>query len=153
MNFDLQTKKDRIKAWTLVFIQLLCVVYVLLTAGPLARHLFLIALQIAGAAVGIWALIALRLGNMNISPLVKKDAVLVTTGPYRFARHPMYLAVLFFIWPIIIDDFAPLRLIAGIILTVDLIVKLIFEETLLKRHFAGYDDYMKRTRRLLPLIF
>ncbi|HUH66165.1 MAG TPA: isoprenylcysteine carboxylmethyltransferase family protein [Syntrophales bacterium] len=153
MTLDLQMNKDRIKAWIFVSIQLFCIVYVMFSASPVARYPFLVALQFAGIAIGIWALIAMRPNNLNISPLVKQGAFLVTTGPYRFVRHPMYLAVLLFIWSLIIDDFTPLRFTVGIILAIDLIVKLLFEENLLKKHFAAYEDYMKETKRLVPFVF
>lgn len=104
-------------------------------------------------AIGIWAVAAMGIGNMNISPLVKDGATLVTSGPYRLIRHPMYLAVLLVIWPVIIDHFSLLRIAAGIILTIDLIVKMLFEESLLKEQFAQYEAYMKTTKRLIPLIF
>jgi protein-S-isoprenylcysteine O-methyltransferase Ste14 len=93
------------------------------------------------------------IGNINISPLVKQGAVLVTRGPYRLIRHPMYLAVLLVIWPLIIDHFSLLRITAGFVLTTDLIIKMLFEEGLLKKQFAEYKAYMKTTKRLIPVIF
>jgi protein-S-isoprenylcysteine O-methyltransferase Ste14 len=119
----------------------------------LAWHPLLLLLQIAGIAIGIWALIVVGISNMNISPLVKEGAVLVTRGPYRVIRHPMYLAVLLVIWPLIIDDFSVMRITAGFILTLDLIIKILFEENLLKKQFAEYEAYMKTTKRLIPVIF
>jgi protein-S-isoprenylcysteine O-methyltransferase Ste14 len=118
-----------------------------------ARHALLLLLQIAGMAIGIWALTVMGIGNMNISPLVKEGAVLVTRGPYRVIRHPMYLAVLLVIWPLIIDDFSVTRITAGFVLTLDLIIKILFEENLLKKQFAEYEAYMKTTKRLIPVIF
>jgi protein-S-isoprenylcysteine O-methyltransferase Ste14 len=93
------------------------------------------------------------IGNMNISPLVKQGAVLVTRGPYRLVRHPMYLAVLLVILPLIIDQLSLLRMAAGIVLTADLIIKMLFEESLLMKHFSEYKTYMKTTKRLIPVIF
>jgi protein-S-isoprenylcysteine O-methyltransferase Ste14 len=118
-----------------------------------AWHLVLLVHQIAGTAIGIWAIIVMGIGNINISPLMKEGAVLVTRGPYRVIRHPMYLAVLLVIWPLIIDDFSVMRITAGFILTLDLIIKILFEENLLKKQFAEYEAYMKTTKRLIPVIF
>ena len=119
----------------------------------MASHFLLLLLQIVGLAIGIWAFIAMGIGNMNISPLVKQGAVLVTRGPYRLIRHPMYLAVLLVVWPLIIDSFSFLRIAAGLILTIDLVIKMLFEEGLLKKQFAEYGAYIKTTKRLIPIIF
>jgi protein-S-isoprenylcysteine O-methyltransferase Ste14 len=104
-------------------------------------------------AIGIWALTVMGIGNMNISPLVKQGAVLVTRGPYRLIRHPMYLAVLLVIWPLIIDHFSLLRITAGFVLTTSLIIKMLFEEGLLRKQFQEYQSYMRNTKRLIPFIF
>ena len=54
------------------------------------------ALMMAGIAVALiaWALIHNRPGNFNIRPAPKFRGVMVTTGPYRWIRHPMYTSVL-----------------------------------------------------------
>ena len=52
-----------------------------------------VVLLVAGLAVGAWALAANRPGNFNIRPDLKEGGTLVTHGPYRWVRHPMYLAV------------------------------------------------------------
>jgi len=144
---------DRIKAHILVIIQLGCIIYIFASGNPTAHKPLLLLLQIVGIAIGIWAFIAMGIGNVNVSPLVKQGAVLVTTGPYRLVRHPMYLAVLLVIWPLIIDQLSLLRVGAGFFLTGDLIIKMLFEESLLKKHFSGYEAYMKTTKRLIPAVF
>jgi protein-S-isoprenylcysteine O-methyltransferase Ste14 len=102
--------------------------------------------------LGIWAIAAMGVKNTNIAPLVRQDARLVINGPYAFIRHPMYSAVFLTIWPLILDQYSLLRLTLGLILTVDLIVKMLYEESLLQKHFAGYEAYMKETRRLIPFV-
>jgi len=144
---------DKIKALVLVFIQLTCIIFIFASGSLAAHHPLLFLLQIAGMAIGIWALIVMGIGNLNISPLVKRGAVLVTRGPYKLIRHPMYLAVLLVVWPLIIDDSSLMRITAGFVLTAVLIIKMLFEESLLKKHFAEYNAYMKTTKRLIPVIF
>ncbi len=144
---------DKLKARILVFIQLACIIFIFASGTPVANHFLLLLLQMAGIATGIWAVATMGIGNMNISPLVRDAAALVTKGPYRLIRHPMYLAVLLVIWPLIIDNFSLLRIAAGLILTIDLIVKMLFEERLLKEQFAEYEPYMKTTKRFIPLLF
>ncbi len=144
---------DTVKAYTLVSVQVIAIGLILMSGGPFARSLPLLVVEIAGIALGVWAVAVMRWHNLSISPLVKRDARLVTTGPYAMIRHPMYAAVLLTLWPLIIDRYSPFRLTAGLVLTVDLLVKMGYEERLLKRHFPEYASYMKTTKRLLPFIF
>ncbi|MCK9196162.1 MAG: hypothetical protein M0P16_04195, partial [Syntrophales bacterium] len=73
-------------------------------------------------------------------------------GPYRFIRHPMYASVLLTIWALIIDRSTLLSLIVGLILMADLMIKMLYEEGILKRHFRDYPAYMERTKRIIPFI-
>jgi len=143
---------DKFKAHTLVSIQVIAILLILVTGWPFAGYIPLLIIQIAGVMLGIWAIAMMGRKNTNITPLVKQDSHLVTNGPYAFIRHPMYSAVLLTIWPLIIDQYSLLRLAAGLILTIDLIVKLLYEESLLQKHFAGYDIYMRETKRLIPFV-
>ncbi len=145
-------KADKIKAYILVSMQFICLILIFASGRPLAENHLLLALEIMGCALGSWAIITGG-QNLNITPLVKKEAQLVTWGPYRFIRHPMYSALLLTIWPLIIDRFSLFLLITGLVLTLVIILKLFFEESLLKKNFVEYEDYMKTTRRLIPYIF
>ena len=146
-------KSDEIKAYIMVSMQFICLILIFASGRPFAKNYLLLALEITGVALEIWAVITMGRHNLNITPLVKQEAQLVTWGPYRFIRHPMYLALLLIIWPIIIDHFSLFLLITGLVLTLVFIVKLFFEESVLKKHFVEYEDYMKTTKRLIPYIF
>jgi protein-S-isoprenylcysteine O-methyltransferase Ste14 len=130
---------DKFKAYTLVSIQVISIALILVTGWPFAGYIPLLIIQIAGFMLGIWAIAMMGRKNTNITPLVKQDSHLVTNGPYAFIRHPMYSAVLLTIWPLIMDQYSLLRLTAGLILTIDLIIKMLYEENLLRKHFAGYE--------------
>ena len=143
---------DKFKAYTLVSIQVIAILLILVTGWPLAGYVPLLIIQIAGVMLGIWAIVMMGRKNTNITPLVKQDSHLVTNGPYAFIRHPMYSAVLLTIWPLIIDQYSLLRLTIGLVLTIDLIAKMLYEESLLRKHFAGYEIYMRETKRLIPFV-
>ncbi len=145
-------EKEKFKAHMLVSIQVIFIVLILVTGWPLAGFIPLLIIQIVGGMLGIWAIVIMGRKNINVTPLVKQDAHLVTNGPYSFIRHPMYSAVLLTIWPLIIDQYSLLRLTSGLILTIDLITKMLYEESLLRKHFAGYDIYMRETKRLIPFV-
>jgi protein-S-isoprenylcysteine O-methyltransferase Ste14 len=144
--------KERLHAYTLVSIQFICIGLILVSGGPFARSLPLLLMEIAGILLGLWAIIVMGWRNVNVSPLVKRDARLVTKGPYASIRHPMYSAVLLTMWPLIIDRYSLFRLTVGLILTVDLLMKIRYEEGLLKKRFPEYEAYRKATKRLIPFV-
>jgi protein-S-isoprenylcysteine O-methyltransferase Ste14 len=146
-------KTDKVKGYILVAIQVICLIFIFTSGSPFAYHPFLLVLEIVGIILGIWAVATMDICNLNVAPYIKKDAHLVTHGPYRSIRHPMYAAALLIIWPLIIDQFSLLRFAAGLILTVDLMIKMLYEETLLREHFPEYKAYMKKTKRLFPFIY
>ena len=143
---------DEVRAYTLVSIQMISILAILVTDWPLANYTLLLIVQIAGVLLGVWAIAIMGRTNTNITPLIKQSAILVTNGPYTFIRHPMYSAVLLTIWPLIMDQYSLSRLTIGVVLTIDLIVKLLYEESLMKKHFAGYSSYMRETKRLIPFV-
>jgi len=144
--------KNTSKAYILVSIQFLCVLLTAFSGHIIARHPFWLALEIAGVVLGCWAFYSMGWGNLRATPIVAEKARLVTHGPYRFIRHPMYTALLLVVWALIADDSSLFRLATGAILTLNLVIKLRYEERLLQRHFPEYTAYMKRTKRLIPFI-
>lgn len=91
--------------------------------------------------------------NTFTSSIVEVDAAqtVVTTGPYRHVRHPMYSGALLMLAaaPIALGSLAAAPfffvLLAGIVL------RLRDEERVLCRDLAGYEDYLRTTRyRLVP---
>lgn len=113
----------------------------------------ILPLQLLAIFLGLWALKTMHLGNFNIVPDPKQEIKLVTTGPYQYIRHPMYLSILLFfipwvmLYPMIISLFA----LALLILT--LLFKLHYEERLLVERLADYSLYQSQTKKLIPFIY
>lgn len=122
--------------------------------GPvIAGHAIFLALELSGIALGVWAIAVMRIGKFNIVPDVRKDASLVTRGPYRLIRHPMYTSLLVATAALVADTFSVLRCGLWLALLVVLMAKLLYEERLLAESFSGYDAYRKRSHRLIPFIY
>ena len=85
-------------------------------------------------------------------PRPRRGGELVTEGPYRYARHPIYGGgILFFVgWAL----FSSPAALAGVLaLAVLWDRKAALEERLLAETYAGYDEYRQRVRaRLLPFV-
>lgn len=141
-----------IYAYTLVTIQFAALAVLAVTGPILAANAWWLVEALA-VLLGLWAIVAMRIGNFNITPDPKHEGILVERGPYRWIRHPMYAALIMLAIALIGNHFSWLRLSIGIILAVDLLIKLSYEEQLLLSHFASYEDFRKRTWRLIPFVY
>ncbi len=78
----------------------------------------------------------------------------VTTGPYRFVRHPMYAAVIPFILCIALILGSRWALVPGAIIAVLFVIRTALEDRMLQAELTGYKEYAQRVRyRLLPGIW
>lgn len=121
-------------------------------AWPPAAGVAFLALLVAGLGTGLWAITANRPGNFNIRPEPRAGGSLVTHGPYRWIRHPMYLAVLLvtgaFAWG---GDAVQAGL--WLALAAVLAAKATREEKGMAAMHAGWDDYRRRTAAIVPFLF
>lgn len=107
----------------------------------------------AGLLLGIWAILTMRTSKLNILPEVRSESTLITSGPYRYIRHPMYSSVLLVGTGVVIQQVSFVRMLLFLLLFFVLLLKIRYEESLLLKKFPEYTDYMKYTKRLLPGIF
>ncbi len=107
----------------------------------------------AGGALGLWALFAMPLRQLRIVPEVHPRGRLVRRGPYRWIRHPMYLAVLLVAVGLAATAPVPPRLVMALALAVLLVVKQLREEKLLCAAYPDYAGYQADTWRLVPWVW
>ena len=144
---------NTLKSFTFVIIQFSCLGLIAVTGPIFPGSTLLLAVELLGLALGVWAVFTMGIGNFNVTPDPLRSSHLVTRGPYRFIRHPMYLALLLVTLPLVITQFSALRLAIWLVLFIDLVIKLNYEEGILAAWFEGYRDYMQQSYRLVPFIF
>ena len=135
----------------LVIAQIVCIVLMGRHWNRVEYTPFIIALLTLSAAPGAWALATLN-RHMSIFPEPKAGAVLVTTGPFKFVRHPMYTTLIFG-GSIFVAYGDLVTLASWLILIGVLIAKVSFEEKLLTQTFENYADYQKHTKKFIPFLF
>jgi protein-S-isoprenylcysteine O-methyltransferase Ste14 len=134
----------------LVVLQFVALVAVALPAGAPAWHPLGWVPLAASGALGAWTLAHNRPGNFGMFPEPRANARLVTSGPYAWVRHPMYLAVLLFAAGLVVGWRGPTHAAAFALLAVVLHAKAGREERLLRQRFPEYAAYAARTARIVP---
>lgn len=107
----------------------------------------------AGLVLGVWALVEMRRSRFRILPEPYANTRLLTSGPYRFIRHPMYCALLLFSMGMLLIHLSGTRLFMAGLLFLVLHLKIRREEELLLKRFPVYADYSRHTKRLFPLLY
>lgn len=129
---------------------LLCVFF--LQGRWIARLPLLCAAEICGVALGVWAVLLMR-RRLRATPEPAPDGALITHGPYRWIRHPMYSGLLLATLALLLDDPSRWRAASWGLLALVLAIKLNYEERLLADRFPAYRAYRDRTKRLLPFVY
>ncbi len=141
------------KSLLLVSIQFSSFAFFGLSGGLFAKGIPLL-IQVVGLALGLWGIVAMKIGNFNVQPEVKQTAVFVTKGPYKIIRNPMYSGLILFFGVSVAYNFSLLRLGVFLTLITVLLLKIFMEEDFLAQKFdKNYASYKEKTFRLIPYIF
>lgn len=132
------------------------------TLNPFAPHqiaswsLLLISLVLVVHAVRLLRKIGRPSDDQREADLLsfEKTSTLVTTGAYRYIRHPMYAALLFLVWGAFLKDISlpSIALVGGA--SIALFFTALRDEAECRQYFgASYAAYMKTSKRFVPFIF
>ena len=96
--------------------------------------------------------------NTYLSPAVRiqmeRQQKVVTTGPYRYVRHPMYAGSALYIIGAALVLGSWLGIATGLALIAAIAWRAVREEQTLQQELPGYQEYMDRVRfRLIPGIW
>jgi protein-S-isoprenylcysteine O-methyltransferase Ste14 len=111
-----------------------------------------VLLLVGGLGFSIWARFALGL-NWSGTVTVKEDHVLITRGPYRWVRHPIYTGMLVGLLGTAVVGGTFGSFFAFCMTTLALWVKLRTEEQFMVETFGEqYRAYRRRVKALIPLV-
>ena len=110
-----------------------------------------VGIALVGFALLQWAQATLG-KNWSDTPRMLKEQALITSGPYKFIRHPLYAAFILILGSTLLISANWLIGLTWAGMTVlDIASRISFEESLMVEYFGDqYRDYMKKTGRLLP---
>jgi protein-S-isoprenylcysteine O-methyltransferase Ste14 len=113
---------------------------------------FPIGIQVIAVGLMIWARLTFgrRSFHMSANPT---PGGLITSGPYRFIRHPIYTAILLFLWPGALSQGGVIDWVLAGIATIGIGFRIYAEESLVVVEYPEYVDYAKRTKRIIPFIW
>jgi protein-S-isoprenylcysteine O-methyltransferase Ste14 len=115
----------------------------------LARGRLALTIQAAAILLMLWARWTFGRRSFH-APANPTAGGLVTSGPYRYLRHPIYAALLYFAWAGVLTHLGASPLAAALVVTGGLVVRMHAEERLVELRYPEYRAYAARTRRVLP---
>ena len=119
---------------------------------PLWITVFSQAVVFGGYVMTLWVVKVNRFAARTIQ--VEPGQEVISSGPYRIVRHPMYLgaSVMVLFTPLALGSY--LTLPAFVLLIPLIVLRLLNEEKVLHQELPGYAEYCVHTRfRLVPFIW
>jgi protein-S-isoprenylcysteine O-methyltransferase Ste14 len=111
-----------------------------------------IGVQAVAVALFLWA--RWTFGIRSFHPAANPtEGGVVTTGPYRYLRHPIYGAILLFAAAGLAAHPSWSAAGFGALLAGGASIRAVAEERLLVERYPEYRDYARRTRRFVPYVF
>ncbi len=138
---------------SLVVSQFAALGFLSVTGPVIAVKPVMLGIEILGILLGLWAIMAMRISNFRVYPNLKPGAILVTSGPYRKLRHPMYTSLLLVYIPLLINHFSLFRMATFLLLLAAIGLKMCMEEKELLEVFPDYAAYQHRSWRIIPWVY
>ena len=127
---------------------------ILIVAAPVAKLSpamkdFSVGLVLVGTLVSIAATISLG----RCFSILPQARALVTDGPYRLVRHPLYAGEMLALIGIMFRYQQPSALLLTVLSIAVQLPRMHFEERVLEEAFPSYREYASRTARLIPGVY
>jgi protein-S-isoprenylcysteine O-methyltransferase Ste14 len=158
----LRSGARRENRWGLIGLQLVGWVYLIFAALDVGRLHWSdgvpVVVQItglvgfgAGYGLTMWAILANRFFSSVIRHQVDRGHYVITTGPYRYVRHPGYIGVIVGVMCSGLALGSWLSLVPAAVFVLLILRRTVVEDRFLHQHLDGYPDYAQRvTFRLVP---
>ncbi|KAA5546879.1 isoprenylcysteine carboxylmethyltransferase family protein [Roseiconus nitratireducens] len=142
-----------IPLWFLVVMQFVLSAAIVLSTQLSSHWMLTLAAAAPGIALAVWSWLTMGLRNIRVHTDLDRDARLVTAGPYRWVRHPMYVGLLLSTAALLPAPWAWWRVAAWLTLVAVLLRKAAAEESQLRTRFSTYANYQRYVGGFLPRTF
>ena len=111
-----------------------------------------IALQVAALLLVVWARVTFGRRSFHVVANPTEGG-LVTDGPYRYIRHPIYAAICLLTWAGAAVHWSwGSGLVGGVVLA-SAMIRIICEERLVTARYPEYAQYRTTTWRMIPYVY
>ncbi len=118
---------------------------------PLAAQVAALGVCVLGTALFAWAMASNRFFSQVVRIQSERGHTLATGGPYRYVRHPAYIAMILFDLALSSLLASWWAVIAGGVCALLLILRTALEDRTLQSELGGYAGYARQVHyRLLP---
>jgi len=111
-----------------------------------------IGLQIAGLLLVLWARITFKSRSFHLAANPTEGG-LVTTGPYHYIRNPIYAGAMLVIWTGVAVHASLMTGALGVVFTAGMLGRVFCEERLVRAMYPEYEEYARKTSRLVPMVW
>jgi protein-S-isoprenylcysteine O-methyltransferase Ste14 len=124
----------------------------IVTRRLISPHPLVIVLQVGASVLALWARVTFGGRSFHLAANPTAGG-LVTSGPYRHIRHPIYTAVnVISVAGAVAHWSWASGLLAGLVVSSSL-VRIFCEEVLVTARYPEYQEYAATTWRMIPYVF
>ncbi len=135
-----------------LLVMIVGIVGLLLRGAILSTSLLGVVAQLAAVGLMIWARMTMGLRSFHATA-DPTEGGLVTSGPYRFIRHPIYTSICLFCLAAILAHASLITVALGVLVMVGAFMRMTAEERLLVERYPAYRLYASPTKRMVPYVF
>ena len=133
------------------FVAVMGLVFLIFDHHLFASHPLLIAIQVGAALLMVWARLTFGGRSFHATASATEGGI-VTSGPFQYWRHPIYASISYFAWAGQVESPSTASLVAAVVLSFALGIRMLLEEKLLNATYPEYEAYSRKVKRFIPFV-
>ena len=124
----------------------------LVTRNLFSSSPFVICLQVVAFLLFLWARVTFGRRSYHVVA-DPTEGGLVTSGPYRYIRHPIYAAICLFTWAGVAAHWSWSSGLCGGLILASTVTRIFCEEALVAARYPEYARYKATTWCMIPYVY